>query len=127
MPTNDADDGIVTTAIAKAELVRSPAYGAKQEKLRCSRRQAAMPCPHVRQEYCALGVTVQKSCAGLMRLLPLHTGLWFVGCTACNIEHGYRLVPVPPSVNRKMLQDLFDDPHKAEDRTEQPASFPYMN
>ena len=50
MPTDDADDGNVTTAIAKAELERSPAYGAKQQTLRCFRRQAAMTCPHVRQE-----------------------------------------------------------------------------
>jgi len=27
----------------------------------------------------------------------------------------------------EMLQDLFDDPKKAEDRTEQPESFPYIN
>jgi len=72
-------------------------------------------------------VVVQNSSAGLMRLLPLHAGLWFVGCTACNNEHGHRLVPVPPSVNMEMLQDLFDDPKKAEDRTEQPESFPYIN
>jgi len=126
VPTDDAEDEILTAAIANAELERSPAYRAKQQTLSFFRAQAAMPCPYVRQDYRALGATAPKPCTGLMRLRPLHTGQWFVGCTAYNNEHGHRFVLVPPSVNMEMLQDLFDDPDKADARTEPPASCLYM-
>jgi len=62
-----------------------------------------------------------------MRLRPLHTGHWFAGCTAYNNEHSHRFVLVPPSVDMEMLQDLFDDPDKADARTEPPASCLYTD
>lgn len=126
LPESDADDEILASAITHAELERSPSYKATQQTLSFYRVQAAKPCPFRQKDYARLGATTPKPCTGRMRLRPLHSGQWFVGCTAYANEHGHRFVLVPPSVNVEMLASFIDDSSKATATTDPPASCLYM-
>lgn len=121
-PEADADDAILASAITHAEMERSPAYKAKNQTLCFYRAQAAKLCPYRQLDYARLGTSTPRPCPGHMRLRPLHSGQWFVGCTAYANEDGHRFVLVPPSVNVEMLACFIEDPTKATTTTDPPAT-----
>jgi len=126
MPDDDADDALLTAAIERAKLERSPAYKAKQQTCSFYRAKAASPCPFVHQNYAQLGTTTPNPFTGTLRLRPLHSGQWFFGCTAYENEHGHRFVLVPPSVNLEMLSNLIENPGVANSPSDPPATCLYM-
>lgn len=110
------------TAVSRPSVVNE----SEQQTLSFFRARAAKPCPYTRQDHVHLGTATPKPCTGLMRLRPLHSGQWFVGCTAYDNERGHRFVLVPPSVNLEMLNSCIEDPDLTDTTANPPASWMYI-